>query len=212
MFNDKTQFIYEKYLSLLTDFAEQYADELPERTKVMFQKSLVKYYDNELSEAMKHERFMIRAKNMLFKRALRAQNKLARLPSITQQNVSKALQSLGLQEEVSDEIMRLMLLGLCGPTQQEDSCFEDNIDDKVDSISTLETNQVSDESSKTVEDDSQPIVDGKSEEKVDDHLDVNSLNDGNSVEKVDDHVETNSSNYWSSRRKNRTKLDVLVEE
>lgn len=188
MFNAKTQQIYEKYLLLLSDFAEQYADELPERTKVKFQKSLVKYYDNELAESVKHEKFMLRAKDTLFKRALKTQKKIARLPSITEQNVNKALQSLGLEQNVTDEILRLMLLGLSEPEEPLNEPVEEQVDDVVEE-EVVDSDEITEPapSLEPTEDLVEPVEEPSAE--------------------AEQPPEEPKTSYWTTRRKNRTKTE-----
>lgn len=185
MFNEKTQNIYMKYLQLLSDFADEYADELPERTKVKFQKSLTKYFDTEIAEAIKHEKFMLHSKDILFKRLLKAERKLRRLPTITEQEVRKSLAALGLQEDVSDELVRQTVLGFSQtqegfveePEQVDEPSDVEEIDEVVDKV-TFED---------VVAEEPEPV----SEEIL-----------GPVEVTTPEQVEKNS--YWKTRRKDRT--------
>lgn len=199
MFNDKTQAIYFKYLQLFEDFANEYADELPERTKVKFQKSLVKYYDAELAEAIKHEQFVLKAKNDLFRRAMKAQRKIARFPSITEQEVNKALQALGLRQDVTTQIVRLMVLGL--------SAQEDPTDEEPPEVPFVADIQQEDPQ----DDDGDVVVVEPPVEVVSEVPPTEVVVDTPPVLDEDPQDETTTAeqkgSYWTTRRKNRRKTD-----
>ncbi len=193
MFNNKTQSIYYKYLQLFEDFANEYADELPERTKVKFQKSLVQYYDAELAEAIKHEKFVLKAKNALFRRALKAQRKIARFPSITEQEVNKKLQALGLQENVTTEIIRLMVTGL----SLQDEPIDEQPPEVPFAVGVQQDEQQDDITPETPVDgtiDTPPVLD---DEPQDDASDEEPQDDATTDEP--------KGSYWTNRRKNRQK-------
>lgn len=201
MFNNKTQSIYYKYLQLFEDFANEYADELPERTKVKFQKSLVQYYDAELAEAIKHEKFVLKAKNALFRRALKAQRKIARFPSITEQEVNKKLQALGLQENVTTEIIRLMVTGL----SLQDEPIDEQPPEVPFAVGVQQDEQQDDITPETLVDSAtEPPVDGATATLP--VLDDEPQDDVSGEEPQDDAAtDEPKGSYWTNRRKNRQK-------
>lgn len=164
---------------------------MPERTKTKFQKSLTKYFDAELAEAVKHEKFMLRSKNIMFKRLLKAERRIRALPTITEQEVRNGLAALGLQDDVSEELMRQTILGF---SQAQDDCFEgceqndepvDEFDDVDDVIGEIAFDDV-------VSEEPEPVSEKVSEQS-----------EKTTSEPVEEETVEKQS-YWTTRRKNRT--------